>query len=86
MSQDILIHYTTELLWLVLLLSLPAVAVASLVGIVVSLVQTLTQIQDQTVQFLLKLLAVCFTIMGSYQWAGNALMNYARIIFDQAGR
>lgn len=86
MSQDTLIHFTTELLWLVLLLSLPAVAVASLVGVVVSLIQTLTQIQDQTVQFLLKLLAVCLTIMACYPWAGNALMNYARIIFDQVGR
>jgi type III secretion protein S len=86
MNQDTLIHFTTELLWLVLILSLPAVAVASLVGVVVSLVQTLTQIQDQTVQFLLKLLAVCFTIMASYQWTGSALMNYTQMLFDQIGR
>jgi len=85
MTNDTLIYFTTELLWLVLLLSLPAVLVASAVGVLVSLVQTLTQIQDQTVQFLLKLLAVCFTIIASYQWAGNTLMNYTRIIFDQIG-
>lgn len=86
MSQDTLTHLTTELLWLVLLLSLPTVVVASLVGVVVSLIQTLTQVQDQTVQFLIKLLAVCFTIMASYQWAGNALINYTRIIFDLIGQ
>ncbi|MRT05920.1 EscS/YscS/HrcS family type III secretion system export apparatus protein [Ewingella americana] len=86
MSQDTLTHLTTELLWLVLLLSLPTVVVASIVGVIVSLIQTLTQVQDQTVQFLIKLLAVCLTIMASYQWAGNTLLNYTRIIFDQIGR
>lgn len=86
MTQDTLVYLTTELLWIVLMLSLPAVVVASVVGVIVSLIQTLTQIQDQTIQFLLKLLAVCVSIVVGYSWAGNTLVNYTIMIFNQIGR
>ena len=58
MSNAIVVHLATQLLWIVLLLSMPVVVVASVVGLIVSLLQALTQIQDQTLQFLIKLLAV----------------------------
>lgn len=83
MSNAILMHLTAELLWLVLMLSLPVVIVAAAVGIGVALVQALTQVQDQTVQFLVKLLAVCFTLAATYHWAGSALLNYSDLVFNQ---
>ncbi|WP_016606172.1 type III secretion system export apparatus subunit SctS, partial [Yersinia pestis] len=73
----------TELLWLVLLLSLPVVVVASTVGLVISLVQALTQIQDQTLQFLIKLLAVSATLLMTYHWMGATLLNYTQQSFLQ---
>ncbi|MCC7005270.1 MAG: EscS/YscS/HrcS family type III secretion system export apparatus protein [Ottowia sp.] len=83
MSDAIIIHFASELLWIVLLLSLPVVAVASLVGIVISLVQALTQIQDQTLQFLVKLIAVSITLVVSYSWMGTVLLNYTIRTFGQ---
>jgi len=83
MSETIIVHLTSELLWMVLLLSLPVVVVASIVGVLVSLVQALTQIQDQTLQFLIKLVAVCVTLIVSYHWMGGSLLNYANMAFDQ---
>jgi type III secretion protein S len=83
MNDSALIHLTTELLWLVLILSLPTVVVASVVGLIVSLIQTVTQLQDQTVQFLVKLVAVCLTIGATYQWTGSNLFNYTNLIFEQ---
>lgn len=68
---------------MVLLLSLPVVVVASVVGVIVSLVQALTQIQDQTLQFLIKLVAVCVTLVVSYHWMGESLINYGNMAFDQ---
>ncbi|QUJ02457.1 flagellar biosynthetic protein FliQ [Salmonella enterica subsp. enterica] len=41
--------------------SMPVVLVASVVGVIVSLVQALTQIQDQTLKFMIKLLAIAIT-------------------------
>lgn len=65
--------------------SLPVVLVASIVGLVVSLVQALTQIQDQTLQFMIKLLAVAVTLMASYHWLGGLLLSYTRQVFLQIG-
>jgi type III secretion protein S len=60
--------------------------VASAVGVFVSLVQALTQVQDQTVQFLIKLLAVSITLVVTYGWMGNVLLNYAGSAFEQISR
>ncbi len=48
MSSADILHFTNQTLWLVLVLSLPPVLVAALIGTLVSLVQALTQIQEQT--------------------------------------
>lgn len=77
MSQAMIAHLASELLWLVLILSMPVVLVAAVVGILISLVQALTQIQDQTVPFLLKLVAACITLAITYHWMGVTLMRYA---------
>ncbi|MCL1077854.1 EscS/YscS/HrcS family type III secretion system export apparatus protein [Parashewanella spongiae] len=82
MNQTELIHLTSELLWITLLLSLPTVLVASILGIAVSLVQALTQIQDQTLQFLIKLVGVSIVMVMTYNWMGVAMLNYANHVFD----
>ncbi|MCU6225648.1 EscS/YscS/HrcS family type III secretion system export apparatus protein [Morganella morganii] len=78
-------HLVTELLWLVLMTSLPVVLVAAVVGVTVSLLQALTQIQDQTLQFMIKLLAVVLVIMATYHWIGGQLLSYTRQVFLQIG-
>ncbi|EIT8924060.1 SPI-2 type III secretion system apparatus protein SsaS, partial [Salmonella enterica subsp. enterica serovar Typhimurium] len=68
MNDSELTQFVTQLLWIVLFTSMPVVLVASVVGVIVSLVQALTQIQDQTLQFMIKLLAIAITLMVSYPW------------------
>ena len=60
------IDYATKALYLVLMLSMPPIIVASLIGILLSLIQAITQLQEQTLTFGVKLLAVVLTlfIMG----------------------
>lgn len=83
MSNEIIAQLASNLLWLVLILSLPVVVVASVVGILVSLVQALTQVQDQTIQFLLKLVAVCITLVMTYHWMGTTLIGYTNMTFER---
>ncbi|TGC39164.1 SPI-2 type III secretion system apparatus protein SsaS, partial [Salmonella enterica subsp. enterica serovar Enteritidis] len=61
------------------------VLVASVVGVIVSLVQALTQIQDQTLQFMIKLLAIAITLMVSYPWLSGILLTYTRQIMLRIG-
>lgn len=62
---------TKEALKLMLLLSAPAVGVALIVGLIVSLIQATTQIQEQTLTFVPKLIGVVLTmiLVGPYLMA-----------------
>ncbi len=80
-----IVSLTQEALLLVLLLSLPPIIVASIVGTVVSLFQALTQIQEQTLSFAIKLIAVILTIFATGGWLGQEIYQYALFIFDRIG-
>ena len=56
--MELAIDYAVKALYLVMILSLPPIIVASVVGIVLSLIQAITQLQEQTLAFGVKLLAV----------------------------
>lgn len=73
--------YLTKALYLVLWLSLPPIIVASVVGTLFSLFQALTQIQEQTLSFGIKLIAVMATLALTARWVGVELYNYTVSIF-----
>lgn len=83
MSPEIALRQVTEAMVLVMLLSMPPIIVASLVGIFVSLLQALTQIQEQTLSFAIKLLAVAITIAAMAGWLGNEILNYTLRLFSE---
>jgi type III secretion protein S len=76
------IDMTVKAMTLVLWASLPAIAVATVVGVVVCLVQALTQIQDQTLPFGIKLFAVFLTLFFTVRWVGSEIVNFSILIFD----
>ena len=77
-----IINLTSRALLLVLMLSLPPIVVAAAVGVLVSLIQALTQIQEQTLGFAVKLIAVILTIFATAKWLGSTLFEYTVLIFD----
>ena len=66
--QPAVIELIKESLLLVLLLSLPPILVASVVGILFSLFQAITQLQEQTLSFGIKLIAVSITLFLTAGW------------------
>ena len=76
------VSYMTQALYLVLWLSLPPIAVAAIVGTLFSLFQALTQIQEQTLSFAVKLIAVFATLMLAARWISVELYNFTISIFD----
>jgi type III secretion protein S len=77
-----IVSYMTQALYLVLWLSLPPIAVASIVGVLFSLFQALTQIQEQTLSFAIKLIAVFATILLTARWLSGELYNFTVSVFD----
>lgn len=80
MNHADILHFTSQALWLVLILSMPPVLVAALVGTLVSLLQALTQIQEQTLGFVAKLIAVVVTLFATTAWLGNELYSFADMV------
>lgn len=64
-------------LWTGLLIGAPVLGAALLVGLVVSLLQAATQIQEQTLSFLPKLLAVAAVLVVAGPWMLTHLMQLA---------
>ncbi len=76
------IQLATQCLYIVLILSLPAIIVASLVGIILSLIQAVTQLQEQTLIFGVKLFFVILTFFMMGGWLSSELLSFSQTIFS----
>ena len=86
MDSDMITGLTQRALSLTLLLGGPLVAGAAIVGLVISFLQAVTQIQDQTLATAFKVLvvfAMC-AVLGS--WMGAMLTQFGDQIFDTITR
>ena len=81
MNQAQLLDYAQTCLLLVLKLSLIPIIVATVIGILVSLLQALTQIQEQTLGFAVKLIAISVTLLAASSWMGGQMLLYTQDIF-----
>ena len=81
--MELAIDYAVKALYLVMILSLPPIIVASVVGIVLSLIQAITQLQEQTLAFGVKLLAVVLTLFILGGWLSGEILRYADDIFSR---
>jgi flagellar biosynthetic protein FliQ len=79
------IDQATELirnaLILVLLISAPMLVIGLVVGILVSLLQAVTQIQEQTLTFIPKITAMVIAAIILMPWIGQRLIDYSATMF-----
>ncbi len=69
-------------LFLTLILSAPAVMVALIVGLIISLVQATTQIQEQTLTFVPKLVAVFVVLAVTGPWLMSQMISFTHALFE----
>ena len=86
MNNAEILHFTSQALWLVLILSMPCVLIAAIVGTLVSLVQAVTQIQEQTLGFVAKLIGVVVVLFVTAGWMGNELHAFGELILNKIAR
>ena len=75
-----LVSYMTQALYLTLWLSLPPFAVAAIVGTLFSLFQALTQIQEQTLIYAPKIIAIFVSLLLFLPLMGGLLGGFMRTI------
>ncbi len=78
MNYDNVIQLTAEALMLCLVLSLPAVAVAAIVGLLVALAQAVTSVQDQSISQGIKLISVTVTVAVTAPWVGGTVLQFSQ--------
>lgn len=71
-----------QALWMILLLSGPPILISMAVGLFVAIFQAATQIQEQTLSFTVKLIAVIATLILMGGWLGGQIMQYTNNIFQ----
>jgi type III secretion protein S len=81
--------FTTEIyqlsyqaLLMILILSGPPILISMAVGLFVAILQAATQIQEQTLSFTVKLIAVIFTLILMGGWLGGQIVQFTNTIFQ----
>lgn len=75
------IALASEALWLILLLSLPPLLASLIVGLVISLLQALTQVQEQTLTFVPKIIATIIVLIISANFILDRLLVFSHKVF-----
>ena len=76
----------SDAIWIMLSVSLPVLLVAMAVGLLIGIIQTATSIQEQTLIFIPKVLAVFLFIFIIGPWMGEKVLTLARDILGNLER
>lgn len=82
MAQGAVIDIAREALYTVILISMPMLGFALLVGLVVSIFQATTQLQEPTLTFIPKILAVLFAIIVFGPWMLSIIVDFTTRLFS----
>ncbi len=82
MLEQLVVRVIREGLLMVIILSLGPIMVSMLVGLMVALFQALTQIQEQTLTFVPKILAVFLTLALLGPWMISQMVKFADSVFN----
>ena len=80
------IYVGRELLFTAILLAAPVVLTSLAVGLLIAIFQTLTSIQEQTLTFAPRIVAVAMVMMATLPWSLRVLMNFAEWMFAHLGQ
>ena len=81
MDAAVVIELATQALWITVLVSAPLLVVALGVGLVIGIVQAATSINEATLSFIPKLLAIAVTLAVVGGWQIATMVDYTRALF-----
>ena len=77
MSVDVIADIIKDALFVVLKTAAPPLLVSLVIGLTVSIFQTVTSIQEQTLTFVPKMVGMFLTLMLIGHWMLNSMIDYA---------
>ena len=82
MADDFILNVLNEGLLLTLVISGPPIALSLVIGVLISIFQALTSIQEQSLTFAPKLIIIFGSLAIMGPWFGSAMAQYGRLCFE----
>lgn len=76
MNENIVIDIARQTLWIIIKVSAPMLLASLVVGLIISIFQTVTSIQEQTLTFVPKLIAIFLIIMLFGSWIMTEIKDF----------
>ncbi|ADD67096.1 flagellar biosynthetic protein FliQ [Denitrovibrio acetiphilus DSM 12809] len=86
MSADLVIDMLVQALQLSLLVAAPMLGIGLIIGLLISIFQSVTQIQEMTLTFIPKIIGVVVAVMVFAPWMVDKMMVYTINLFTNLGQ
>ena len=81
-TQDAVLDIVRDAIFNIIIVSAPLLLVSLIVGLIISIFQTVTSIQEQTLTFVPKILAVFITLMIAGSWMLNTMIEFVDYLWS----
>ena len=78
MTPEFVIGFARQSIELALMIAMPMLGIGLLVGIVVSVIQAATQIQEMTLTFIPKVVAIFLALLLAFPWILDKMVTFTR--------
>ena len=80
---EFILRITNEGLLMIIVVCGPPILISMIVGLIISLFQAITQIQEATLTFVPKMLVIFGTLAALGPWLGGTLLQFTRFCFEE---
>lgn len=85
MTEEAVLDIASEALWTIIIVSAPLLLISLIVGLIISIFQAVTSIQEQTLTFIPKLLAMFISIMIFGSFIINRVVGFMEQLWGSFG-
>ena len=81
-TQDAVLDIARDAIFTIVMVSAPLLLISLIVGLIISILQTVTSIQEQTLTFVPKILAVFLSMMLFGSWMMNTMIEFMQTLWS----
>ena len=81
-AVDFILRLTNEALLMTVVVCGPPIAISMVLGLIISLFQAITQIQEQTLTFVPKMIVIFVSLAALGPWLGGNMLRFTRMCFE----
>ena len=83
MTQDFIVHMFREAFYTLLLIATPTLLISLVVGLIISIFQAATSIQEPTLTFVPKMIVMAVVLVLTLPWLLGVLISFTTNLFGQ---